>query len=211
MPHLSIAQEAMPHNAPHITHAPHTSATATFTVAAADYAMRGLESLASRWWWALFLPIAAMLAAAAFDWRWGIVALAALFLIIPTLLMFVWLSLTTCRQAVSDIYPHCVTTSANGDITILYNPLQQTQPADATDCETSAANAVPAAVFVPAPVNIPVKKISGIATWRRFIALQAATADGDTTILIPVSAFACDADAAAFYHKLSDSTQASPA
>lgn len=201
----------MPDNARHITNAHRTSTTATSTVAAADYAMHGLASLASRWWWALFLPIATMLAAAAFDWRWGIVALAALFLIIPTLLLFVWLSLTTRRQAVNDIYPHSITMSANGDITILYSPLQQTEPADATDCETSAADAVPVEVFIPAPVNISIQKISGIATWRRFITLQASTADGDTTILIPVSAFACDADATAFYHKLSDSTQDSPA
>lgn len=201
----------MPDNARYITNAHRTSTTATFTVAAADYAMHGLASLASRWWWALFLPIATMLVAAAFDWRWGIVALAALFLIIPTLLMFVWLSLTTRRQAVNDIYPHSITMSANGDLTLLYSPLQQTEPTDAADDETSAADTVQAGAFVPEPVNLSIQKISGISTWRRFIVLQADTADGDTTILIPVSAFACDADAAEFYRRIAGITQMPPA
>lgn len=123
--------------------------------------------------------------------------------------MFVWISLTTRQQAVNDFYPHIITMSTNGDITILYSPLQQSEPNDETDGETSATDTAPDATFVPAPVSLSIQKINGISTWRRFMALQATTADGDTTILIPVSAFTSDTEAAEFYGKLAESTKAS--
>ncbi len=140
--------------------------TEVYKIGAGHYGRRVAAKLASRWWLPLGLPIAALLVAGAWDWRWWIVGLAVILVIYPGLLMLAYYYYALSPEAVRAILPQKAVFDEN-DMTIVYYPMAE------------GCNA-------PSPRSIPREEILGITIDGDYLNL---ILPKEETLEIPRSAF----------------------
>lgn len=137
------------------------------------------------------------------DWRWIIVALAAIFVLIPTVAMFVWFATISRSEVIRQIHPHRVLLLPEGTIVVEYHPGTTKEP-QKTDA-TSNATTIPQA---PAPQIYTRQDISDIQLEgdQLIIAYSHSVKHDDNTeknygeILIPIKAFPSQNEAIDFFN-----------
>lgn len=178
--------------------------TVRFALAPTVLARRDFSRIASRWWWCAALPLLVCLALAATDWRWLVVALALIFVLIPTAAMFAWFAIASRPSVVNEIYPHTVTfTPASGTISVQYFPLNEHDDTDGDHAGTSR---------VPGSRNIASDQLHRIDIDGKHIAIIYRQPGNQLAeLLIPASAFESNTDASAFLNNLYSMVPPSPA
>lgn len=140
--------------------------TEIYKVAASRYGRRVVMRLASRWWWALALPLGAAIIVGIWDWRWWFVALVMIFILYPGLLFIAYYYYALSPEAVRAILPQRAQITPDA-VTLIYYPIAE------------GCNA-------PKPRVIPKKDIRSVSLEGNYIDLQL---DKEEVIEIPKSAF----------------------
>ena len=181
-------------------------ATGIFTIPPSLHAWQDMISLANRYWYIPALPMLAGILAGIADWRWWIVALIILFIVLPTTALFAWIAVLGHEDAVRDIYPHALSVTNAGDITVEYQPMQP----DAPDTIGSAPDKHTATeAHCPAPCSIPHGNIIGYTTTKNNIIIRYTEQCGPKTpvlhrLIIPFTAFRNTAEVIEFIRFLPD-------
>lgn len=149
--------------------------TASFAVAPSLHAAMAASRILSRYWWTAAIPVAVLLAIGLSDWRYAVTALALIFVVLPAVAMFGWFAVTSDADAVADMTEHTLRLNPDNTITIIRPGNIHTFPADA--------------------------HIS-VSPFRKNIVVNIRHNGKTQRIIVPVSAFATQADAAEFYHRL---------
>lgn len=149
--------------------------TAPFTVAPSVHAAMAASRILSRYWWAAAIPAATLLILGLSDWRYAVTALALIFVVLPAVAMFGWFAATSDADAVADMTEHTLRLNPDNTISIIRPGNTHTSPADAH-------------------ISVSLFRKNIVVTIRH---------NGKTQrIIVPVSAFATQGDAAEFYHRL---------
>lgn len=149
--------------------------TVPFAVAPSVHAALAASRILSRYWWAAAIPVATLLILGLSDWRYAVTALALIFVVLPAVAMFGWLAATSDADAVADMTEHSLRLNPDNTISTIRPENIHTSPADA--------------------------HIS-VSLFRKNIVVTISHNGKTQRIIAPVSAFATQADAAEFYHRL---------
>lgn len=171
-----------------------------FTLAPTLLARRDLTRIASRYWWCPAIAVAACLTAGLSDWRWIVVALTLIFVLIPTAAMFAWFAILSRPDVVSEIHPHTVSLTHNDEIIVKYLPLP-----DPGDADTSSSpGKIPLSPH--SLLTIHTKDLTGIHIDRKYIVISYNTRPipkqkEETELLIPIDSFGSENEAVEFFKK----------
>lgn len=149
--------------------------TASFAVAPSVHAAMATGRILSRYWWTAAIPVAVLLAIGLSDWRYAVTALALIFVVLPAVTMFGWFAATWDADAVADMTEHTLRLNPDNTISIIRAGNTHTTPADA---------------------------LISVSLFRKNIVVAISHNGKTQRIIVPVSAFATQADAAEFYHRL---------
>ncbi len=149
--------------------------TAPFAVAPSVHAAIAASRILSRYWYFPAIPIATLLILGLSDWRYAVTALALIFVVLPAVAMFGWFAATSNADAVADMTEHTLRLNPDNTISII-------RPADT---HTTASDAR-----------------ASVSLFRKNIVVSIRSNGKTQRIIAPVSAFATQADAAEFYHRL---------
>lgn len=149
--------------------------TATFTVAPSVHAGLAASRILSRYWYFPAIPIATFLIIGLYDWRYAITALALIFVVLPAVAMFGWFAATSNADAVADMTEHSLRLNPDNTLSII-------RPEGTTPTTSDA--------------------VASVSLFRKNIVIDIRRNDRTQRIIAPVSAFATQADAAEFYHRL---------
>lgn len=148
--------------------------TPPFTVAPSVHAALAASRILSRYWWAAAIPVATLLILGLSDWRYAVTALALIFVVLPAVAMFGWFAATSDADAVADMTEHSLRLNPDNTISIIRPENIHTTPADA---------------------------IISVSLFRKNIVVAIRSNGKTQRIIVPVSAFATQGDAAEFYHR----------
>lgn len=157
-------------------------ATSRFSVGPHTHARQAIMRRAARFWMAVTLPVAALvIGGLVYDTRLLFIAAAMIFILFPTLLFIGWYGILTRPWAVASLFPQEVTLARDNELTVDYHPLpgQDTVP--------------------PADLVIPAKSITDCQFWGHNLIVSYGNR---CELIIPLSAFADPAEAAAFQRRL---------
>lgn len=149
--------------------------TAPFAVAPSVHAGLAASRILSRYWYFPAIPIVTLLIMGLSDWRYAITALALIFVVLPAVAMFGWFAATSNADAVADMTEHTLRLNPDNTISTIRLENIHTSPADS--------------------------HIS-VSLFRKNIVVAIRSNGKTQRIIAPVSAFATQADAAEFYHRL---------
>lgn len=187
------------------SNSPHTSvSTGIFSLQPALLARRDFTRIATRYWWCVAIPVGALLLMGAVDWRWLVVALAAIFILIPTVAMFAWFTIMSRKAIITEIYPHRVSLTHEGDILVEYFPMPHPGN-DETECSgTDCHAAATTRLHTPPHRIIRNTDITQIGIEGKHIVISLRTdlgkaSDHTDSILIPADTFSSHTEAAAFF------------
>jgi|GEM_PF-3773559 len=169
---------------------PTSVTTSRFHVAPSLHARSDMARIAQKYCLVAALPLVALFFAGMADWRWWVVALAFVFLIVPLIAMFAWISVLGRRDAVLDMYPHEVSLAPSGTIRVNFFP-HEPMPDDGGESGDG-----PRTAEAPAPLELRAHDITGLKFTKNHLALShtckesCGEAPGRGTLMIPFSAFA---------------------
>lgn len=106
------------------------------------------------------------------DWRYAVTALALIFVVLPVVAMFGWFAATSDADAMTE---HSLRLNPDNTISIIRPENIHTTPADA---------------------------LISVSLFRKNIVVTIRQNGKTQRIIVPVSAFATQGDAAEFYHRL---------
>jgi len=76
--------------------------------------------IAARYWIYLAIPVAALLLIGITDWRYAVVALAIIFVVLPAVAMFSWFAIASRPDAVADMHPHAIMLNSDDTVNVTY-------------------------------------------------------------------------------------------
>lgn len=179
------------------------SSTGIFTVRPSRLARRDISRIVNRYWWCAAFPVAALLIAGIADWRWIIVALAVIFLLIPTAAMFAWFTIISRTAVVRQIHPHRVLLFPEGTIVVEYYPGENndTTKTDATSNSTTTPQTPASQVYTRHNINgIQLEGDQLIIAYSHSAKRNDITKKNYGEILIPIESFPSQSEAIAFFN-----------
>lgn len=149
--------------------------TASFAVTPSVHAAMAASRILSRYWYFPAIPIVTLLIMGLSDWRYAVTALALIFVVLPAVAMFGWFAATSDADAVADMTEHSLRLNPDNTISIIRPENIHTTPADA---------------------------LISVSLFRKNIVVTIRHNGKTQRIIVPVSAFTTQGDAAEFYHRL---------
>lgn len=163
-----------------------TITTRTFRTGTTPHVREAIRHLAGRFWWIVAAPIFALaLYGVCIDWRYLIVTLCVIFLLVPTFALVGFNMLLMSESATRAMFPQQVSLSPDGVLTVEYSML----PATEKQPERPG----------PKPEVIPRRHIDRCELWRNSLVIKYG---GTQTLIIPADAFETQNDIVEFYHRL---------
>lgn len=149
--------------------------TASFAVTPSVHAAMAASRILSRYWYFPAIPIVTLLIMGLSDWRYAVTALALIFVVLPAVAMFGWFAATSDADAVADMTEHSLRLNPDNTISLIRPENIHTTPADA---------------------------LISVSLFRKNIVVTIRHNGKTQRIIVPVSVFATQGDAAEFYHRL---------
>lgn len=156
--------------------------TSRFSLGPSVHARQAIMRRAARFWLAVSLPVGALvIGGLAYDPRLLFIAAAIVFILFPTLLFIGWYGILTRPWAVASLFPQEVTLAADNELTVEYYPLPGREAP------------------VPDDLVIPFSSVNDCQVWGHHVIV---CYGNRRELIVPLSAFAGNDDAAAFLLRL---------